>query len=396
MPITNRLDGVRRGLTSSRIKAGLGIILAVAVVLFAGCNGDEVDPTATRPLPPTPATPALATTRTPVTVFMPIERIYLPLVVIGPPLPVPTPTATPTSQPIRPTSTPTVTPTPTPEPCIDPGAPPPESAPPFVGLHASADPVITWQERCTFLELRPSLVKVQSFHPPSDIAKLAASQPQARWIVRSFLEFGGRAISPDEFVEFTLSDTQRSLDVLRGRDVVVELHNEPNLYAEGLGSAWQDGAGFQTWYLDVLAQYRAALPDTRFLFPAVSPGATVDGVRLDHVTFLEQNRAAIAASDGLGVHLYWSATAPMHDALATLDDIIARFPGTPIWITESSYNKGGIDDEQRAREYVAFIEALKQRPAVQGVTFFVASAQDPTFAPETWVGKRIAPLVGAR
>ena len=66
----------------------------------------------------------------------------------------------------------------------------------------------------------------------------------------------------------------------------------------------------------------------------------------------------------------------MHDALATLDDIIARFPGTPIWITESSYNKGGIDDEQRAREYVAFIEALKQRPAVQGVTFFVASAQD--------------------
>lgn len=383
-------------MTSSRTKAGWGVILTAFVLMLAGCNGDDIDPTATLPLPPALGTPSASTTHTPLATFTITDRTYLPLVVFDPAAPTPTPVATATPQPIRPTPTQAPTPTPTPEPCIDPGQPPPESAPPFVGLHASADPEITWQERCTFLELRPSIIKVQSFHPPTDIAKLAASQPQARWIVRSFLEFGGRAITPDEFVEFTLSDTQRSLDVLHGRDVVVELHNEPNLYAEGLGSAWQDGAGFQTWYLDVLAQYRAALPGVRFIFPAMSPGASVAGVRLDHVTFLEQNRAAIAASDGLGVHLYWAANAPVQDALDTLDDIIARYPGTPIWITESSYNKDGIGDEQRAREYIAFIEALKQRPAVQGITFFVASAQDPTFAPETWVGKRIAPLVGAR
>jgi hypothetical protein len=146
----------------------------------------------------------------------------------------------------------------------------------------------------------------------------------------------------------------------------------------------------------VLARYRTALPGVRFLFPAVSPGAAIDGLRQEHVSFLEQNRAAIEASDGLAVHVYWSAVSPQEDALATLDDIIGRFPDTMIWITESSYNKGGIDDQQRAQEYLTFIDALKLRSNVQGITFFVASAQNPTFEPETWIGKTIAPRVGNR
>lgn len=380
-----------------RASAWAGVALGLVLLIVSAC--DSTPPPAVTEMPSPPAatgTPAALT-----------ANVYLPHVAAGDGSDGNRPNATATPLPatlvpatLVPTSTAgataTPTATPTPEPCLDPGPPPPENAPPLVGLHASADPVITWQERCTFIELRPSIVKVQSFHPPQDIARLAATQPQARWVVRVFLEFGGRAITPDEFVAFTLSDTRRTLDVLAGRDVVVELHNEPNLVAEGWQAAWQDGAGFQAWYLDVLAQYRAALPGVRFLFPAASPGGDIAGVRTDHVPFLEANRAAIEASDGLAVHLYWAANAPIEDALATLDDLIARFPEMPLWITEASYNKGGIDDRQRAQSYLTFIEALRQRPAVQGVTFFVASAQDPTFAPETWVGKQIAPLVGAR
>ena len=324
---------------------------------------------------------------------------YLPVVQQIEPTATPLPTPTkivaavvaPTAIPVTPE--PTATPVP---PCIDSTGPPPEIAPPYLGLHASADPHISNLERCTFLELRPSVIKILTFHPPPDIALLAQSQPDAHWIVRAFLEFGGRNISADDFVRFTLSDTERTLALLSGRPVVVELHNEPNLVAEGYQSTWQSGTEFAAWWLEILAQYRTALPNTQFIYPGLSPGNDINGVRSGHLDFLEQSRAAVDAADGLGLHLYWGRAGSMQDALATLDEVIALFPDKPIWITEASYNAGGISDEQRSAEYLAFVEALKSRPTVQGVTFFVASASNPDFEPETWVGKNIAKTLGTR
>ena len=335
---------------------------------------------------------AQAVTATPIP-FIPTPT-PIPPTPTSPPWPTPLPswsTATPSPIP----ATPTPTPTPVP-PCLTPLASPPEVAPPYIGLHASADPIISNLERCTFVELRPSVIKIMSFHPPPDIVLLRDAQPEAQWIVRAFLEFGGRNISADDFVRFTLSDTERTLALLSGRPVVVELHNEPNLVAEGYQSTWQDGTEFAAWWLQLLAQYRTALPNTRFIYPGLSPGHDIDGVRTSQIQFLEQSRAAIDAADGLGVHLYWGRGGSMGDALATLDEVIGRFPNTPIWITEASYNADGISDQQRAAEYLAFANALKARPAVQGVTFFVASASNPAFAPETWVGKEIAKIMGER
>lgn len=73
----------------------------------------------------------------------------------------------------------------------------------------------------------------------------------------------------------------------------------------------------------------------------------------------------------------------MTAALAVLDDAIARFRGKLIGITEARYNRGRIDDADRAAQYLSFINQLRLRPAVQGVTFFVASASNPQFADET-------------
>lgn len=106
-----------------------------------------------------------------------------------------------------------------------------------IGLHASADPNISDAEMVEFESLRPGIIKVLSSHPAAAIGRLAASFPDASWIVRAFLDFGGRAIQPDQFVGDTLPDVQRSLGALAGRDVVVELHNEPNVNAEGRARA---------------------------------------------------------------------------------------------------------------------------------------------------------------
>lgn len=265
-----------------------------------------------------------------------------------------------------------------------------------IGLHASADPYISAAEIYEFKMLRPGMIKVLSFHDPDGVRQLVQNHPTARWVVRAFLSFGGRNISPQQFLTDTLSDTRRTLDIIGPRDVVVELHNEPNLVAEGLGSSWRNGEQFNGWFLELLRLYRQALPGVRFIYPGLSPGPSVNGVKMDHIEFIEGSRTAVLAADGLGVHLYWSNVYPMATSLNVLDDYISRFRFKPIWVTEASNNKANTPIPQKATQYLQFWQALQQRPTVQGVTYFVASASNPEFSEEVWVGRNLGALVGRR
>ncbi len=266
----------------------------------------------------------------------------------------------------------------------------------LIGLHASADPGISDAEIGEFHEMRPGIIKVLSFHDPAAISKLAANEPNAKWVVRAFLDFGGRNITPAQFLNDTLSDVQRTLNLLQGKDVVIELHNEPNLQVEGLHSSWADGAGFNKWWLELLRLYRNALPGRRFIFPGLSPGHSVSNVKQDHIFFIESCREAVDAADGLAVHIYWSNVYPMSTALGVLDDYIARFQFRPMWVTEASNNKDGTSSSRKAHEYLKFWNELQKRPTVQGVTYFVASASNPIFDSEVWLGRGIAAIVGSR
>ncbi|HID54739.1 MAG TPA: hypothetical protein EYP41_22220, partial [Anaerolineae bacterium] len=270
-----------------------------------------------------------------------------------------------------------------------------------IGLHASADPGISQAEIEEFKAMRPGMIKVLSLHDPNAVKTLSQNHPDAKWIVRAFLSFeaGGRvrSLSPARFVKDTLSDVKRTLKAIgKNHDVVVELHNEPNLVPEGLTGAWRDGATFADWWLDVLARYRKAIPGMRFIYPGLSPGTAVTGLKQDHVQFAEASRAAIEAADGLGVHLYWSHVYPMQWSLDVLDDYISRFRFKPIWVTEASNNKGGTPVHKKAQQYLKFWQELQKRPTVEGVTYFVASASNPAFREEVWVGRGIGRLVGRR
>jgi hypothetical protein len=265
-----------------------------------------------------------------------------------------------------------------------------------IGLHASADPHISEAEHAEFVAMRPGIIKVLSFHSAEAIALLAQNHPAATWIVRAFLDFGSRAISPEQFFNDTISDVSRALTVLKGKEVVLELHNEPNVVAEGFQRSWADGVAFSNWWRDVLERYRRAFPGLPCIYPGLSPGYSVTGVKQDHIQFAEASRAAIEMADGLGVHVYWSNVWPMARALATLDDMISRFRDKPIWVTEASNNKGGALAAQKAQQYLYFWQELQKRPRVQGVTFFVASASNPAFADQVWVGHNIGAMIGRR
>ena len=265
-----------------------------------------------------------------------------------------------------------------------------------IGLHASADPGIREAEHKEFAELRPGMIKILSFHSAEEVRRLAEAHPDAHFIVRAFLSFGGRNISPGNFLDDTIGDVRRTLEQLQGRQVVVELHNEPNVAEEGLGSSWSDGATFSVWWRELLKRYRQALPGARFIYPGLSPGTTVTGVKIDHIQFLETSRAAVEAADGIGAHVYWSDVFSMRQALGQIDDFISRFRSRSIWITEASRKGRGLPSVQLAQEYLRFWRELQTRPVVQGVTYFVASASNPNFANEVWVGKGIGRLVGRR
>ena len=270
-----------------------------------------------------------------------------------------------------------------------------------IGLHASADPGISDAEIAEFEKMRPGMIKLLSFHDPKAVEKLAKNHPNVRWVVRAFLEFrtqtGIRNISPAQFVNDTISDVRRTIGIIgQSQDIVVELHNEPNLVPEGLSGAWTDGATFATWWLEVLNRYRQALPTMRFIYPGLSPGSDVSGIKQDHIRFIEASRSAVEAADGLGIHTYWSNVYPMDWALDVLDDYISRFRYKPIWITEASNNKGGTSAFRKAQEYLKFWQELQSRPTVQGVTYFVASASNPDFAEEVWVGRGIGARIGRR
>ncbi len=265
-----------------------------------------------------------------------------------------------------------------------------------IGLHASADPDISEQEIIEFGLFRPSIIKVLSFHDPTALKQLAQNHPDAKWIVRAFLDFGGRSITPQRFFNDTISDMQRTIDILHDRDVVIELHNEPNIKDEGLASSWSNGSDFATWWLRLLRLYRYIFPDHRFIYPGLSPGAEVNDYKQDHVRFLEASRAAIDAADGLGIHLYWSVYKPMEQALEVLDDTINRFRNKPIWVTEASNNKAGTTASSKAHQYLTFWKELQKRPVVEGVTYFVASASNPDYKEEIFLGRGMSRIIGAR
>lgn len=287
---------------------------------------------------------------------------------------------------------------------------PPPSTPPIIdppiagqarlGLHASATPDIRDAEFAEFAALRPGIIKILSFHSAQAIRRLVNDHPQATWVVRAFLSMHNRDISPEQFVNDTMSDVKRSLAELQGKDVVVELHNEPNLTLEGLGSSWRDGADFNRWWLQVLARYERELPNHRFIFPGLSPGPDQANLRQADRPFLEACRPAIERAHGLAMHSYWSnpnfgmLTHP-DSGVKLVDDYILRIRHKPIWITEASNNLGG-NWNGKAQEYIQFWREMQRRPAVQGITYFVASAAPGDFVHEIWVGNGIAGRLGAR
>ncbi len=272
-----------------------------------------------------------------------------------------------------------------------PPPPPPPPNPPTpvpqnvrVGLHMRADPGdIPAADIAEAKTLKAGSIKVLDAHSGPSIAKLRIELPNAHFVVRAFLDFGGRFVTPDEFFSWTKDNIQRAIAAIGHDNYVIELHNEPNLTPEGLYTSWDGPGGFNSWIKIVLEQYRSLLPGAKFIYPGLSPGWGVSGLRFAHDAWLTQSIATMRLFDGVGVHSYWSNPFPMAQALAhvKLYEQVSR----PIYITEASRNDDTATIAQRAGEYNTFVKECGKIAGVQSVNYFVSSASNPVFWPECWI-----------
>lgn len=277
---------------------------------------------------------------------------------------------------------------------------PPAQGNPLIGLHASADPGELYGGNVEFAEFRallagqPGVIKVLDAHSETAVGRLASDNPGCTFIVRVFQVGWERKISPQQFYEWTLPNTARTVAKLRAvgvKDIWLEIHNEPNLRDEGYLTNWQNGAEFGEWVAAVRQRFATALPGVKMMWPGLSPGHAVAGERYEAGKFLDEAASVIAQFDGVGMHTYWSNAAPEYglgNALWLVAAYAHRFSRQTVWVTEASRNdRPEVAGVNRPAEYATFFKGLRQWSNVGGVTFFVASASNAYFAPECWIVK---------
>lgn len=101
------------------------------------------------------------------------------------------------------------------------------------------------------------------------------------------------------FAHYAAAFAERYRDAVR----YIVIWNEPNLYFEW-GSRPPDPGAYAAMMKVVYGAIKAASPDTMVVGGALSPGPSIDGVRMDELRFLRDTLAAGAPFDVLGVHSY--------------------------------------------------------------------------------------------
>jgi hypothetical protein len=221
--------------------------------------------------------------------------------------------------------------------------------------------------------MKADVIKVLSSSSPAYVSALVAAFPDALFIVRSFLDFGGRAISAAQFANDTLSDLQRTLGVLGNASVIVEVHNEPNLNVEGLGISWDDGYEFGYWFNAVAEKYKAAGIVAPMMTPGLSPGDDVPNQRSNARKFHAEMMAVVFDSaDCVGVHAYYINDSDVDNALAWTRWLSLNSLGKPLHVTETSQttHAGEFDS---ADSYAGAIVRYWKNAPVQSVSVFLSS-----------------------
>lgn len=266
------------------------------------------------------------------------------------------------------------------------------------GLNAVADPRILPShavEVAEFQTLNGRVMKVLSAHTVEQIVAIKAPNTQTV-VIRAFLDWGGRAITPYQFYNDTIVDLRRAIDTVRSlgiTDIHIELHNEPNLVVEGLNYSWNNGYQFATFMLEVLDLYKSTLTGVKYMFPGLSPGWESPGERYEHDMFLQECDLLSRACDSIGCHAYWSEAFPISTAVDQIRKFSVKFSNKKVFVTEASRNDRPqvVSDMRYAQDYRSIILTCRDNFAnVECILFYIVASSNEVFRPENWINDNIS------
>ncbi len=278
------------------------------------------------------------------------------------------------------------------------------------GLHGRADGAMQNADFRAVQLARMAAVKLSSNAHADDIVRLRQINPDMFIVVRVFEALYDqqnkkpRNVPPDAYVRtFEPAPVgQPKTPIQRFYDQGIryfELHNEPNLVAEGFGGAWHSGREFGRWWLDVRARLAAWYPEIKWGFAAMSPGAAVPKVRpVDMWEFLSGCGSAIGKADWLAVHQYFRDVAEMERGLHEIVyEYRRRWPDKLLMITEFSNPHADVSKAVKGQQYATYYNLIDDVPGVAAAYGYVSSASDPKFRPEAWREEdgSLSPIVAA-
>lgn len=229
---------------------------------------------------------------------------------------------------------------------------------------------------------------------PADVDAAHALNPSMFVLGRLAMSLQSRVLQPVDFVRLVEYSARRLYD--HGVRYF-EIHNEPNLMPEGYGTSWRNGQEFGEWFLQVVGMLRPDFPEAQFGWPGLSPGPTVDGMRLDHRTFLEDARNEIWQADWIGCHCYWQDEVSMLSEEGGLGYQLYRtlWPEKLLLITEFSNTAAGVDGSAKGNQYLKYYTHLRNQPGI-GAAFAFAASASANYPSEVWRSEdgRLLPIAG--
>jgi hypothetical protein len=255
----------------------------------------------------------------------------------------------------------------------------------LIGLHGRSDGELLGPDYDVVRLAQLEAVKLTTHATPATVDKLRQIRPDMFIMMRPLVDFrlgkAVRQVSPQDFYNWTADDLDRLLSYDRSLRYV-EIHNEPNVTLEGLGTNWNDGYEFGDWFLSVLALYRRRFPDALFGFPGLSPGPTSDAHgRLSSEIFIQQAAQAAQQADWVGLHAYWVNERELSDVSLGLDfaRYRERFPEKVLFVTE--FGNPAQPKSLVADQYSRYYAMLRHLPGLGGAFAYVVSTPDAIESP---------------
>lgn len=216
---------------------------------------------------------------------------------------------------------------------------------------------------------RVEAVKFSTPVLPSEIEKVQTINPNLFVLVNLKPVAGPGRLSPIEFAR-RVEDNGLALYAKGIR--YYEIHNEPNLVTEGLGTNWRDGYEFGQWFLEVVGYLKPKMPLAKFGWPGLSPGPRIDGLRADSTGFIEDCGNMISQADWIGCHVYWGD----EDGLMSFKQgqghqyFRDRWPDKLLFVTEFGTPSMSIGSVERARQTLQYYRLLHNISGI-GAAFVV-------------------------